>query len=271
MSIQTDNLSSLLKPFGLEDEEIRIYLYLLEKSVATALNISRNLHIGRTKVYRLLDKLIDKQLVTQQCDSTGFKFIASNPSQLNILLMQKENQILALRESFPELLTNLKNRFGAAQLGSQILYYRGKNGLSQVNWNLLQAKNEFLSYEITNANAYLPRREAEKLRHRLVEKKIKTRTIINQKTIEAFTQVTEMVKSWWQIRYLPLSILRITADVFIYNDIYAVCHYLKDGDIFCFEMHNQELAQMQKELFENLWKQATKLKIINNQGKASVF
>ena len=271
MSDQTDNLPGLLVSFGLSQEEAQIYLYLLEKRIATALSISRHLHVGRTKVYRLLDKLIEKQLVVQRVDSAGFKFVANDPSQLDILLSRREGEVAVLRKSLPQILARLESKLGIAQPGSQIIYYRGKNGLSQVNWNLLRAKKEFASFEVATANAYLPKREAEKLRRQLVEKKIMTRTITNRKIIESFTEVSEMVYQWWQIGYIPTSILKIQADIFIYNDVYTACHYLEDGDIFCFEMHNQQLAEMQKQLFENLWKQARIMKIVNSHGKAVVI
>ncbi|OGK12098.1 hypothetical protein A3C98_04050 [Candidatus Roizmanbacteria bacterium RIFCSPHIGHO2_02_FULL_37_15] len=270
MSIQTDNLPGLLEPFGLSQEEARIYLYLVEKRITTALSVSRHLHLGRTKVYRLLDKLIEKQLAVQRVDSAGFKFVANDPSQLDILLFRKEGEVAVLRKSLPQILATLKSRLGVAQPGSQIIYYRGKNGLSQVNWNLLRAKMEFASFEVATANAYLPKREAEKLRRQLVEKKIMTRTITNRKIIESFTEVSEMVSQWWQIRHIPSSILKIQADIFIYNDVYTACHYLEDGDIFCFEMYNRQLAEMQKQLFENLWKQAKKMEIVNDHGKAII-
>jgi len=130
MFTQTDSLSALLLPFGLNDEEASIYLYLLEKRVLTALNISRNLHIGRTKVYRILDKLINKQLVVQRVDSAGFKFVANDPEQLNLLLSKQEGELAGLKKSLPKILNTLKNKIGLSQPGSQIIYYRGKNGLS---------------------------------------------------------------------------------------------------------------------------------------------
>src|SRR3990167_7742397 len=157
MSDQTDNLPGLLVSFGLSQEEAQIYLYLLEKRIATALSISRHLHVGRTKVYRLLDKL-----VVQRVDSAGFKFVANDPSQLDILLSRREGEVAVLRKSLPQILARLESKLGIAQPGSQIIYYRGKNGLSQVNWNLLRAKKEFVSFEVATANAYLPKREAEK-------------------------------------------------------------------------------------------------------------
>lgn len=270
MFTQTDNLSVLLEPFGISDEEARIYLYLLEKRISTALHISRNLHIGRTKVYRILDKLIDKELVVQRVDSAGFKFVANDPQQLNILLSKKEGELISLRKSLPDILGLLKNKTGSSQPGSQIIYFRGKNGLSQVNWNLLRAKDELLSYEVNTANVYLSFREAEKLRRQLVDNKILTRTITNKKNIDPFTEVVAMVKHWWKIRHIDIGILDIQTDVFIYNDIFSVCHYLENKDIFCFEMRNLQLATMHKQLFNNLWTQAEKMTIVNDQGKAEL-
>lgn len=255
MSGQTDKIVLLLKPFGLDDNEAEIYLNLLENNDLTALEISRDLHIGRTKVYRILDKLIEKQLVVQKLESSGFKFRACDPSQLGLLLSKQEGELETLKKSLPEVLNVLKNRIGIEGPGSQVFYYRGKEGLSQVNWNLLNAKGEFLSYEVSNAEAYMPHTEAEKLRQELANKKIHTRTLVNIKNFKISTDI-EGLEKFYEIRFLDKKILEIRADIFIYNDIFAVCHYLDDGDIFCLEMKNEYLVKMQKEIFENLWGQA---------------
>lgn len=270
MSEQTDNLLGLLEPFGLSQEESKIYLELLEKKVETALGISRNLEMGRTKVYRILDSLIEKELVLQQLDSAGFKFVANEPKQLGLLLVKKEAELAALQENLHQVVKMLETKVDSGKSGSKILYYRGQEGLSQVNWNLLHARGEFLSYEIATADAYLPQTEAERLRQEIVEKKIMVRTLTNKIRQEPFTEVTEMVKRCWQIRHLSKEILEIRADVFIYNEVYAVCNYLQSGDIFCFEIYNQSMAQMQREIFESLWRQARIMKVTDPRGAAEL-
>lgn len=256
MSDQTDKLIPLLKPFGLSTEEIEIYLNLLENNTSSALTISRNLHFGRTKVYRILDKLIEKELVVQQYNENGFKFKASHPSQLSFILTKKETEISAIRKSLPETLNILENYINIDNSSSQILYYHGKEGLSQVNWNLLNTKNEFLSYEVSTADAYLPHPEAEKLRQQLVDKKIYSRTLTNKNNLGTFSQVKER-DNFQQINFISSKILTIRADIFIYNDIFTICHFLENKDIFCLEMKNEFLVKMQKEIFENLWSQST--------------
>lgn len=268
MSDQTDNLLGMLEPFGLTQEEAKIYLELLENKVETALKISRSLQIGRTKVYRILDKLIEKELVVQQLDSAGFKFVANEPKQLETLLIKKETELRGLQRSLPEVVEMLEKKVDSGKSGSKILYYRGQEGLSRVNWNMLNTKGDFLSYEVATADAYLPQAEAEKLRQGLVEKRIKVRTLTNKIRQEAYTEVAEMVKKWWRLRHISEKILEIKTDVFIYNNVYAVCNYLDDGDVFCFEIYNENVAQMQREIFEDLWNRAKEMKKIGLRGES---
>lgn len=270
MSDRTDTLVELLEPFGLEAVEASIYLVLLEFGGLSALEISRKLHFGRTRVYRLLDKLIGKGLVIQQTGEAGFRFLAAEPAKLKLLLDKQEGEMLGLKRSLPSIVTELEQHKGGGLPGSKVLYYHGQTGLSQVNWHLIQAKDELLSYEVATADAYLPKKEAEDLRRALVEAKIKCRNIYNQKYIQPFTEVEELVTKWWEVRQVDPSIMEIRADVFIYNDVYAMCHYLGGKEVFCVEIINPYLARMQKQLFELVWRQARKMAILSPRGEARV-
>jgi sugar-specific transcriptional regulator TrmB len=270
MSEQTDKIYSILEPYGLTSEESRIYLDLLENNTLSALQISRNLHIGRTKVYRLLDKLILKELVVQKLKDTGLTFIANPPSQLELLLTKKEGELATLRTNLPKIIENLENQTQSGMQGSQTLYYRGLRGLSQVNWNLCRAKGEFLSYEVDNAEAYLPKQEAEDLRARIVDKKIKIRSITNLTKFNSFTNIVGLC-DLWTVKHVGKKVLDIKADIFIYNNVYAVVNYLSKKDIFCVEIYNQNLADMQRQLFEHLWSNAKKFKVLDDHGAAELI
>ncbi len=269
MSEQTDKLLSILEPYGLTPDESRIYLDLLENNTLSALQISRNLHIGRTKVYRLLDKLILKELVVQKLKDTGLTFIANPPSQLELLLTKNEGKLATLRANLPKIIEKLENQTQSGMQGSQTLYYRGMRGLSQVNWNLCRAKGEFLSYEVGIAEAYLPRQEAEDLRARLVDKKIRIRSITNLTKFDSFTNIVGL-SDLWTVKHVGKEVLDIKADIFIYNNVYAVVNYLSKKDIFCVEIYNQNLADMQRQLFEHLWSTAKRFKVLDDHGAAEL-
>lgn len=270
MSGRTDTTIELLKPLGVSEDEARIYLVLLHFGVLSALAISRKLGMGRTKVYRILDKLIEKEVVIQRYNDKGLTFEACEPAKLTILLNKRQAELTALQTSLPQITRVLEQQAGMGKPGSKVLYYQGKKGLSQVNWNLLNAKGEFVSYEVATADAYMSHEEAEELRAGIVAAKILIRSITNSRRMEAYTQVTELVNKWCQIRQVPGTVINIQADVFIYNDVYAMCHYLGGGEIFCVEIYNQYLAEMQKQLFEYLWARAKPLKILNERGEAEV-
>src|SRR3989338_4012226 len=99
MSDQTDKISLQLQLFGLSKEEVKIYLYLLEKGLQSALSISRVLRLPRTRVYRLLDKLAEKALILQKLDTTGLKFTAASPKQFELLITQRQAELALLEKS----------------------------------------------------------------------------------------------------------------------------------------------------------------------------
>ena len=86
MSDQTDTITSQLSRLGLTDEEARIYLYMAEKQAVTALEMSKYLHIGRTKVYRILDKLYSVGLTEQRLGPRGYLFEIKSPDFLQNIL-----------------------------------------------------------------------------------------------------------------------------------------------------------------------------------------
>ena len=59
------NVALLLKEYGLEDNEIKVYLYLVGKRELTAYNIAKETKIHRSTCYDILDRLISKGFVTQ--------------------------------------------------------------------------------------------------------------------------------------------------------------------------------------------------------------
>ena len=270
MSEQADKLISILEPYGLTAEESMIYLELLENNTLSALQISRNLHLGRTKVYRLLDKLIAKELVVQKLKDSGLTFLANPPTQLDLLLTKQEGELLTLRANLPKIVKTLETQIQSGIQGSQTLYYRGVRGLSQVNWNLCRAQGEFLSYEADIADDYLPKQEAEDLRVRLVGQNIQIRSLTNFTHFDPFTNVKGLT-DLWTVKHVGKDKFDIKADIFIYNNVFAVVNYLSKNDIFCVEIYNQNLADMQRQLFEQIWSGAKRFKLLDDHGTAELI
>lgn len=265
MSEEADRLASLLIPFGLSQDEAVIYLLLLKNFPLSALEISRKIEFARTKVYRLLDKLIAQRLVRQKLDARGLKFEAVSHTQLENILIQKEQEVDVLRETLSHLVKQLETVAAEGRTKSKVLYYTGIDGLKQVQWNSLRAHGELLIYEIKNMAAFLPQEYCEEVRRELVERQIYVRELTNQAKVADWTEVKELVLKYWQVRYVPPEKLQMKFEVMIYNDIYTMYSY-REGEIFCVEIYNRNLSEMQKQLFEFVWHHATPMKIVNERG-----
>lgn len=269
MSDQTDNILSLVKPYGLSSEEGIIYLFLLEHGFSTALVMSKKLHMGRTKVYRLLDRLKEKQLVEYAVDERGMKFGATSPEKFRQLVVEKEHQAQSLRQSLPALMQHLQGLSVTNRSESKVLYYEGIEGLKQVSYNITRTRGVLRVLEMEHMSDFIDEESAEEIRRELVENKILTRDLTNKKSFPGFTEVAELVAKNSQYRYIDPQRLQINFEVLIYNDVYATYTY-KDEQIFCVEIYNEQLAEMQKQLFDFIWGQAQPMKFVDKRGGARV-
>lgn len=268
MSEQTDNYVKLLTPFGLNELEAEIYLLLVRKGVLSALQISREIHAARTRVYRILDKLIEKKMVTVNLDDMGKKFEANSYQELEILLVQKEAEVARLKQSLPETFNQLAQLWGKAETSSKVLYYKGKDGLAQVTWNSLRASDLLRIYEVEqDMSAFLDEKFSEKVRQELVDRQITTHQLTNKKRIEPHTKVAELPRKFWQVRYLDPKKLGMQFECLIYNDVFALYNF-KGEDQFCVEIYNDKLATMQKQIFDFVWKNSKPMRIIGEEGEA---
>ncbi len=266
MSEQTDKLIIQLQAFGLTEEEAKIFLLLFEKGEKSALQLSRELHIARTKVYRLLDKLYEKGLINRKHDDLGFKFGANSYKQLERLVSEKEAELTKIKQEMPSIFSELSTIEKKASGDSKVLYYTGIEGLKQVTWNSIQAKGELCTMELINMSGFLDLAFAEKVREEMVLKKTNIRQLSNLAHMGPYTKVKGVV-DYWQCRYLDPKLLKIEFEVLIYNNVYAMYTYQKD-EIFCVEVINADLALMQKQLFNYIWKTAKPMKILNPEGEA---
>jgi Fe2+ or Zn2+ uptake regulation protein len=268
MSDQTDNYTHLLTPFGLDSIEAKIYLLLAQKGVLSALQISRELHIARTRVYRILDKLHEKKLVTIHLDDRGQKFGASAYQELELLVAEKEHEAHMLRKKMPLIFDQLAALWGKESARSKVLYYRGVEGLKQVTWNSLRAKDTLRIYEIANMTAFLDADFSEKIRTEFAERHIKVKQLTNLKHIKPYTYIPEHV-ALWQVRYIVPKALEMKFECMIYNDVFTMYNY-QGTDQFCVEIYNPHLSHMQRQLFDYVWASAVPMKILNKWGEAGI-
>src|SRR3990167_7851344 len=267
MSDQADNLSNLIETFGLTDEESRLYLYLLQHGFTTALTLLRRSRMRRTQGYRILDLLKKLKLVEKKNYERGGKILAKHPSRLQQIVIEREQNVQALKKTLPDLISRLSTIMPASTEKSKVLYYEGIEGLEQVSYNIVHANGLLRVFEMEHLDNFLSFEFSESIRRRLVENKILTRDLTNKKQFPGFTDVADLVQQYSEFRYISPDKLKINFEVLIYNDVYATYTY-KDKKIFCVEIYNEQLATMQKHIFDFIWAQAKPMKFVDMRGAA---
>ena len=82
-----------LKQLGLTNNEIGVYLALLQKGKSTATIIRKDTKIVNSQVYSALDMLIAKGLVMYEKRAQGKLYVAADPIVLRELLNQRMQEV----------------------------------------------------------------------------------------------------------------------------------------------------------------------------------
>jgi sugar-specific transcriptional regulator TrmB len=268
-STETDRLHTILFNFGLEEEEVKIFEFLLQNGPSTASQISKGTSIPRTTVYRLIEKLVLTQLVKELVTSQGKAFEAGNVQELKIILQQREDELSNLKNSFKELEKITRTMATPEIAKTKILSYKGLDGLKQMTWNSKNAKNELRIIEKSTMSQFLDYGFSERARTEFLLNKIQVKEITNEKEIPAWTEIKQFVTDYWKCKYIPSSLFEVKFEILIYNDVYAMYNY-ENNDIVGVEIYNKQLADMQRQLFDFLWSNGQELKKLNDNGKSSL-
>ncbi len=117
-----ENLEQNLETYGLDSRESQIYVFLLKNKDIPVTLIQKETVLPRATIYKILDKLSHKGLVTSWTKNNVRHYSAESP---HILEKTIENRRLALNEVMPEL-TRL---FGINTKNPTSKLYIGKDGV----------------------------------------------------------------------------------------------------------------------------------------------
>lgn len=253
-------INNQLQQFGLDETEIQIYLFLLETGASTPLDLSRKTNINRSKIYRYLDRLKIKRLIEETSGNRGILLKAANPDVLQLLILEKEQQLKNQKEILPDILKELTTLPVTSKSPFEVKHYHGKDGLKQMLWNHLSAKKEILVFGYENRNLIAGKAFAETIRFEQVEKKI-TKIEVENATDQGdywYTSVPDWGK-YYRSRYIPPEILNIKQYQVIFNDTISILNWA-DGNLRGVEITNPSFADMYKQIFWKFWEIAEQYK-----------
>lgn len=130
-----------LQVLGLNDEEIKIYVDLLESGTSTAGELAKRMSIVRPTVYNYLQKLTDKGIVERSLKYGVRSFTAQSPDRLDRLFEVRQKEIEQKREKFKLEVPMLMNKFGKKNSMPKIKIYEGAKEIENVYDDILNYRD----------------------------------------------------------------------------------------------------------------------------------
>jgi sugar-specific transcriptional regulator TrmB len=122
----------ILEELGLSRGEAKIYLALLEHGSLTTGPIAKYSGITNSKVYKILDRLSIKGLVSSILIGKVKKFSASNPKQVLNLIKNKKANLTDLEKEYKKEIPMLESLSKESQKNSKVEVFEGYRGLKSV-------------------------------------------------------------------------------------------------------------------------------------------
>ena len=152
-------MEEILKKAGLTDGEVKVYLALLEIGETTVGKILEKSRITKSIIYRVLDRLIEKGLVSYIIKDKTKHYQASAPHNLKTFLEKQEEELASTKEDIEKIIPNLVNLQKLTTL-NQANIYSGFKGLMTVytkRFEKLKAGDEYLNLGLQPQKFQTPR------------------------------------------------------------------------------------------------------------------
>ena len=234
-------VKDVLLDLGLSAREIKVYLALLRRNTRTAMQVSKEVRVDRTTTYDILERLIDKGVVSSIVQNRTKHFTALSPQELLAYYREKYSSLGTI---IPEL-----NRI-ADQKGSPVKceLFQGKDGLKTVLRDLIAAKKDYKAIGITKEYEDILGYFNDQWVIRVSDMKVKETAIVEKGA--KFKKVTG-----GSYRYVSKKLLSPVTTL-IYGDI--VVFFIWTEPYFAIRVQNRAFSKAQNEYFGMLWGLAKK-------------
>ena len=198
------DIKTALLEIGLHENQIKIYLALLQMGEGAIHDIAVNAAIKRTTAYSILDVLKSKGLVTYIEKAGHRTYYAENPRKVLFYFKDQEQNLKSQMKKFEGIIPELSSIYNTSATKPKIRFYEGVDGLKQVfeetltlkpNEEILAFATATLIHEVLGdewAVNYLTRRAKGKINQKaIIEDSAWGR--IHQKNDKAENRITRLV------------------------------------------------------------------------------
>lgn len=255
------NTFEKLRDLGLQENEVKVYLALLELGQGTVTQISRRAGLNRTTGYDVLERLGINGLVNRaRAGKKKMVYVAESPSRLKQYLEDKrrlyERRVEEFRNVLPELQSLQKT-----EIKPVIKFAEGREEMEKLYLNVLQAKSEV--YSILNLKGYAEifdelgtYQTAERHKKGIAEKVLAVKNEVAEGWYnKTYKNKTGVDKNLTKYKWIEGQEKYDTAGEINIFDDKVIGMLSKPNENVAFEIQSQTFADFLKMVFEMAWKQ----------------
>lgn len=253
----------LLEEIGLTRSEINVYVALLELGSTTTGPLVEHSKASSSKIYEILEKLIQKGLASYMVKSGTKYFEASDPKRLLDYMQEKEEKLKQQEQKLEKLLPTLELKKMLSKYKSEAKVYKGIKGMETVYTELIDEMKKgeetqvFVVGEIDEKMQQFFKQNYE-LR---AQKGIKTKTIFSEGGRSHYEERKNI--PFFEGKVIGTTSSPATVQVYHKKVI------LRMGDsheVICVVINNEKLVKAFKEQFNAMWNQ----QVQTYEGKKAV-
>ncbi len=243
-----------LQEFGLTEGEAKVYVCLLKLGLSTVGPVVKNSKVAYSNIYEILERLIQKGLVSYIIKEKTRHYKALQPSRLKEYLETKKEEIIKKESKLNEILPKLQELIKKYEEKSAEIYI-GTKGLRTAYENLLEnaQKGEIVTYFYSyNSEAY---KQENNFYYQLFPKLKETKTLWKGIANIEFKKQFKKEKSpkFLQIKFVNFP---VPSDIDIFKDKILITSW-KNTPMGIL-ITSKEIANNFKEYFNEIWKIAKK-------------
>jgi|SRR3989344_3679152 len=243
-----DTLKQALVYPGLSKKEADIYLTTLEIQKPTPLNVSKESHLPRATIYRIMEDLVEKGLMGKVNEGKRTIYVPEDPRALVEKLKLQTSAVQNVMTELRELATIYRNR-------PTVRFFEGQEGVKRIFHDiLLLDQKELLAFSsIKELLKAWPDYYSGFMKTR-IRRRINAR-IISPKDEEGERLQSAGEHEFRKIKFIPEALAKklgvIGGHVFIYGDHVALISF--DTDQTSVIIENKALSNVHRSLFEIAW------------------
>lgn len=236
-----------IEELGLNRNEARVYLGLVQKGRASAAELVKLLGVHRNIVYDNLEKLIDKGLASYIVEESRKVFIANDPDAIIEFLHAEKEQIDEKISSATSLLPRIRTLLSSNRPEQDASIFRGRKGIKKILKEILE-ESEFWVIGVSRASIEtLGETYWKSFNMKRKNQGIKEHLLLNHDFVDSVNLGTDALSHQ---KVLPKELTQVT-EIMVFGSRAAILVY--SGQPLAILIDDSDVAATFKQQFEFLW------------------